>query len=46
MELIKIEEIMVMEGVEMLTVKIREEILDKAQMGIKIIDTLCGTNRH
>ena len=30
MELIQIEEIMVMEEVEMLTVKIGEEILDKA----------------
>ena len=30
MELIQIEEIMVMEEVEMLTVKIEEEILDKA----------------
>ena len=40
MELIQIEEIMVMEEVEMLTVKIGEEILDKAQMGIKIIDPL------
>ena len=38
MELIQIEEIMVMEEVEMLTVKIGEEILDKAQMGIKIIE--------
>ena len=46
MELIQIEEIMVMEEVEMLTVKIGEEILDKAQMGIKIIDPLWGTNRH
>ena len=46
MELIQIEEIMAMEEVEMLTVKIVEEILDKAQMGIKIIDPLWGTNRH
>ena len=46
MELIQIEEIMVMEEVEMLTVKIGEEILDKVQMGIKIIDPLWGTNRH
>ena len=44
MELIQIEEIMVMEEVEMLTVKIGEEVL--AQMGIKIIDPLWGTNRH
>ena len=46
MELIQIEEIMVMEEVEMLIVKTGEEILDKAQMGIKIIDPLWGTNRH
>ena len=44
--LIQIEKIMVMEEVEMLKVKIGEEILDKAQMGIKIIDPLWGTNRH
>ena len=37
---------MVMEEVEMLTVKIGEEILDKVQMGIKIIDPVWGTNRH
>ena len=46
MELTQIEEILVMEEVEMLTVKIGEEILDKAQMGIKITDPLWGTNRH
>ena len=40
MELTQIEEIMVMEEVEMLTVKIGEEILDKVQMGIKITDPL------
>ena len=43
-EIIQIEEIMVMEEVEMLTVKIGEEVL--AQMGIKIIDPLWGANRH
>ena len=42
----QIEEIMVMEEVEMLTVKIGEEILAKVQMGIKITDPLWGTNRH
>ena len=41
-----IEEIMVMEEVEMLTMKIGEEILDKVQVGIKITDPLWGTNRH
>ena len=46
MELTQIEEIMVMEEVEMLTVKIGEEILDKVQMGIKITDPLWGTNKH
>ena len=46
MELIQIEEISDMEEVEMLTVKIGEEILDKAQMVIKIIDPLWETNRH
>ena len=37
---------MVMEEVEMLTVKTGEEILDKVQMGIEITDSLWGTNRH
>ena len=37
---------MVMEEVEMLTVKIGEEFLDKVQMGIKITDPVWGTNRH
>ena len=46
MEPTQIEEIMVMEEVEMLTVKIGEEILDKVQMGIKITDPLWGTNKH
>ena len=46
MEPTQIEEIMVMEEVEMLTMKFGEEILDKAQMGIKITDPLWGTNRH
>ena len=46
MELIQIEEIMDMEEVEMLTVKIGEEILDKVQMGIKITDPLWETSRH
>ena len=46
MEPTRIEEIMVMEEVGMLTVKIGKEILDKAQMGIKITVPLWGTNRH
>ena len=46
MKLTQIEEIMVMEEVEMLTMKIGEEILDKVQMGIKITDFLWGTNKH
>ena len=46
MELTQIEEIMVIGEVEMLTVKIGEEILDKVQMGIKITDLLWGTNKH
>ena len=46
MEPTHIEEIMVMEEVEMLTVIIGEEILDKVQMGIKITDPLWGTNKH
>ena len=37
---------MVMEEVEMLTVEIGEEILDKVQMGIKITDPLWEINRH
>ena len=45
-ELIQIVEILDMEEVEMLTVKIGEEILDKVQMGIKITDPLWETNRH
>ena len=45
MEPTQIEEIMVMEEVEMLTVIIGEEILDKVQMGIKITDPLWGTNK-
>ena len=46
MEPTQIEGIMVMEEVEMLTVKIGEEILDKVHMGIKITDPLWGTNKH
>ena len=45
-ELIQIEGILDMEEVEMLTVKIGEEILDKVQMGIKITDPLWETNRY
>ena len=46
MEPTQIEEIMVKEEVEMLTVEIGEEILDKVQMGIKITDPPWGTNIH